>query len=124
VIVLAHEDDRQRPQRRDVDRLIQLPLVGGAVAEDHKRRGVAVVGAAAAGGGGGGAAALAAARGVGAAVAAEACLSDADGDLSVGPGAGGGVAAGGRRVRRRVGATGAARRVGLRQRQARAQRRL
>jgi hypothetical protein len=34
LIVLAHEHDRQLPQRRDVQRLVELALRGGAVAEE------------------------------------------------------------------------------------------
>ena len=37
VVVLDHEDDRQLPERRHVEGLVDLALVGGAVAEIGER---------------------------------------------------------------------------------------
>ena len=36
-VVLAHQDQRQLPERREVDRLVEVPGLHGAVAEEHDR---------------------------------------------------------------------------------------
>ena len=39
-VVLAHQDERQLPQRGEVDGLVEVPGLHGAVAEEHDRHGV------------------------------------------------------------------------------------